>query len=280
VLLALKLFAAFETGSMAIVASTVDSVVDILAQAVIFFANTTMQLNEPTKYPAGKQKMEPIAVILCASLMGMAALELILQSCTNLYGGWVNHDVPVVAFSTSVVVILSFVVFVKGALWWQCARVSTSASSSAAYALAEDHRNDVVSNIVAIATGYAAHVNHGAWYIDSLGAIVISIYIAINWSLIAKEQIQHVVGQAAPPEFYQEVTELANNHHKQMYADIVRAYHFGKKYLVELEVVLPAQMTVKDSHDIALSLQMELEQLASVERAFVHVDYASRFVGM
>ncbi|KAF6263356.1 hypothetical protein COO60DRAFT_1490792 [Scenedesmus sp. NREL 46B-D3] len=43
-----------------------------------------------------------------------------------------------------------------------------------------------------------------------------------------------------------------------------------------MEVVLPADMTVKDSHDISLDLQHKVEQMEEVERAFVHVDYMRR----
>ncbi len=34
-----------------------------------------------------------------------------------------------------------------------------------------------------------------------------------------------------------------------------RCYHFGPRYNVEMEVVLPGSMTVAESHDIALELQ-------------------------
>jgi divalent metal cation (Fe/Co/Zn/Cd) transporter len=40
---------------------------------------------------------------------------------------------------------------------------------------------------------------------------------------------------------------------------------------VETEIVLPADMTVRESHDIALALQHKIESLPEVERAFVHV---------
>lgn len=40
---------------------------------------------------------------------------------------------------------------------------------------------------------------------------------------------------------------------------------------VEMEIVLPGDMTVRESHDIALALQHKIEGLDEVERAFVHV---------
>lgn len=45
---------------------------------------------------------------------------------------------------------------------------------------------------------------------------------------------------------------------------------------VELEVVLPADMPLIQSHDIGMDLQYEIEGLEEVERCFVHIDYEKR----
>jgi len=55
--------------------------------------------------------------------------------------------------------------------------------------------------------------------------------------------------------------------------DTVRAFHFGNNYLVEVDVVLPADMPLRMTHDIGESLQIKLEMLPEVDRAFVHIDY-------
>jgi divalent metal cation (Fe/Co/Zn/Cd) transporter len=39
---------------------------------------------------------------------------------------------------------------------------------------------------------------------------------------------------------------------------------------VQMEVVMPSKMTVRESHDIALVLQHKVEGFDEVERAFVH----------
>lgn len=64
-----------------------------------------------------------------------------------------------------------------------------------------------------------------------------------------------------------------NHHPKISYIETLRAFHFGNNFLVEVDVILPADMTLKESHDIAEPLQQKLEKLPEVERAFVHVDY-------
>mmetsp|Transcript_9286 Transcript_9286/g.32037 ORF Transcript_9286/g.32037 Transcript_9286/m.32037 type:complete len:81 (+) Transcript_9286:89-331(+) len=61
-----------------------------------------------------------------------------------------------------------------------------------------------------------------------------------------------------------------------MACDIVRAYHFGPRFLVELEMVMDASTPLKTSHDVGMELQREVEARDDVERCFVHVDYLER----
>ena len=64
---------------------------------------------------------------------------------------------------------------------------------------------------------------------------------------------------------------MAIHHDPRLYVDCTRVYHFGARYNVEMEIVLPGDMTVMESHDIALALQHKIESMEGVERAFVHV---------
>lgn len=68
-----------------------------------------------------------------------------------------------------------------------------------------------------------------------------------------------------------QVEQIAIQHDSRLFVDCTRVYHFGARYNVEMEIVLPGAMTVMESHDIALELQHKIEALEDVERAFVHV---------
>jgi divalent metal cation (Fe/Co/Zn/Cd) transporter len=54
--------------------------------------------------------------------------------------------------------------------------------------------------------------------------------------------------------------------------DTTRAYHFGDSFLVETDIVLSNKMELEKAHDIGESLQIKIEDLEEVERAFVHLD--------
>ncbi|KAJ3044016.1 hypothetical protein HDV00_003545 [Rhizophlyctis rosea] len=90
----------------------------------------------------------------------------------------------------------------------------------------------------------------------------------------ALQHIQYIVGKSADPDLLQKLTYISVTHDDRIQQiDTCRAYHAGENFFVEVDIVLPADMTVRDSHDIAEALQIKLESLQNVERAFVHIDY-------
>jgi len=143
-------------------------------------------------------------------------------------------------------------------------------------ALAQDHWNDAVSNTVAAAALLAALQAPRFWFLDPVGAILISLYIIWSWFETGREQIEQLTGKSAPDDFIEELLEIANNFDERMLVDVCRAYHFGPKFLVELEVVLPKNTLLFESHDLGMELQYEIESREEVERCFVHIDYEQR----
>ncbi|KAF1319982.1 Cation diffusion facilitator, partial [Globisporangium splendens] len=267
-----KLYAAISSGSLAVLSSLVDSILDLTSQVLFWYSDKRMH-TPSVRYPAGRRRLEPIAVIISATLMGMAAVEVIQKSAETLIAGF-KGNLPDLNMSALTIVTLCVAICVKLVLWFICSRIAKNSPS--ADALAQDHRNDVFSNAVAVLTSVIAHYQRNLWYLDSVGGILISLYIALSWLATGKEQVEKLAGLQADSAFINEIYELVDVHHPLLRSDIVRAYHFGNNYLVELEVILPETMCVKDAHDISLALQHKVEALDAVERAFVHVDYAPR----
>lgn len=55
--------------------------------------------------------------------------------------------------------------------------------------------------------------------------------------------------------------------------DTVRAYYSGPRIIAEVDVVMDSHLRLDAAHDVAEELQMKLEQMPQIERAFVHIDY-------
>jgi len=88
-----------------------------------------------------------------------------------------------------------------------------------------------------------------------------------------------LTGYTAHPHFLKKITWIALRHDDRIRCiEQVIAFHFGSRYLVEVHIVLPAEMSMREAHDLSEGLQTKIERLADVERAFVHTDYESKWL--
>lgn len=220
--------------------------------------------------------------------MGMASFEVLKESFETLV--YHNSSLPMSLWSFWSMLAI---VLVKLSLLWLCnraankktsypqtytgsARAAVQLADPTLEALAQDHWNDALSNGVAAAALLCAMRSPSLWFVDPVGAILISLYIINSWYVTGREQIEQLTGKAAPQEFIDELMEIATNFDERMTVDSLRAYHFGPKFLVELEMVMPRETLLFESHDLGMELQYEIEGREEVERCFVHIDYQSR----
>ena len=262
-LLGAKAVASYLSGSMSIISSLVDSAIDLISGIVLWFSTRSIKGTNYYDYPEGKTRLEPISIIVLAVIMVVASVQIIITSVTKIIEQSAEPDI-----SIPTIAIIGATILVKMILFLYCRRVNRPSTD----VLAQDHRNDVVSNFFALGFGY---VGYKVWSnADPLGAILISMYIVIGWYKTGKEQIRGLTGHTARPVMLQKLLWVCMNHDSRIqFIDTLRAYHFGCNILVEAHIVLPPHMNLKDAHDIGESLQNKLESFSDVERAFVHIDY-------
>ncbi|XP_076356313.1 uncharacterized protein LOC143249781 isoform X6 [Tachypleus tridentatus] len=257
-LLIIKTVAACLSGSLSILSSVIDSGVDLASGILMWWSNRAIKKRDLYQYPQGRTRLEPIAIVILSVIMSLASVQMVRESVENIIFYTVHSGIISFEAETIAVCLITIV----------CRRFK----SSSLQALSQDHRNDILSNTVALVCGY---IGYELWrFADPIGAIVISLYIIISWAVTGWEQIKMLTGHTARPEFLKKITWIALNHHpKVLLIDTVRAFHFGNNFLVEVDIVLPEKLTLKESHDIGESLQHKIERLPEVERAFVHLDH-------
>jgi len=259
-----KLIASYLSGSLSIISSLVDSLVDITSGLVIWLTSRAIKNRDPYNYPRGRTRLEPLALIIVSVIMSVASIQMIVQSVESI----IKNDIdPNVQLPTLVIMICTIIT--KMILVVVCARFKEDPSITV---LAQDHRNDCISNSVALFCAYGAQ--HLWRYLDPIGAILVSIYIAFTWFLTGKEHLAMLSGKSADPDFINRVIKMCLEHDDRIdYIDTVYVYHYGMKFLVEVHIVLDQEMILRDSQDISETLQINIENMPEVERAFVHCDY-------
>ncbi|KAG5550686.1 hypothetical protein RHGRI_015592 [Rhododendron griersonianum] len=266
VLLAFKIYATIKSGSMAIAASTLDSLLDLMAGGILWFTHLSMKNINIFKYPIGKLRVQPVGIIIFAAIMATLGFQILIQAVEELVKDEGSENLTTDQLIWLCTIMLTATV-VKLALWLYC----RSSGSDIVRAYAKDHYFDVITNIVGLVAAILGDMVY--WWIDPAGAIVLAFYTIANWSGTVFENAVSLVGQSAPPEVLQKLTYLVIRHPQVKRIDTVRAYTFGVLYFVEVDIVLPEELPLKEAHTIGETLQIKLEKLPEVERAFVHLDY-------
>ncbi|OVA05557.1 Cation efflux protein [Macleaya cordata] len=266
VLFAAKVYASTESRSLAVIASTLDSLLDLLSGFILWFTANAMRKPNQYRYPIGKRRMQPVGIIVFASVMATLGLQILLESAREL----ISQSRPDMDPTKErwMIGIMVSVTLVKLGLMLYCRRFK----NEIVRAYAQDHFFDVITNSVGLATAVLAI--RFFWWIDPTGAILIALYTMGTWARTVIENVWSLIGRTAPPDYLSMLTYLIWNHHEGIeHIDTVRAYTFGSQYFVEVDIVLPGDMILSEAHNIGETLQEKLEQLQEVERAFVHIDF-------
>ncbi|EEF30737.1 cation efflux protein/ zinc transporter, putative [Ricinus communis] len=265
-LLGLKMYATIKSGSIAIAASTLDSLLDLMAGGILWFTHLSMKSINIYKYPIGKLRVQPVGIIIFAAIMATLGFQILVQAVEELI-----KNEPTSKMSSNQLLWLYMIMItatlVKLALWIYC----RSSRNDIVRAYAKDHYFDVITNVVGLAS--AVFGDKFYWWIDPVGAIFLAVYTITNWSATVMENAVSLVGQSAPPQVLQKLTYLVTRHPQVKRVDTVRAYTFGVLYFVEVDIELPEELPLKEAHTIGETLQDKIEKLPEVERAFVHLDF-------
>ena len=296
VLLAGKIAVIVLTSSLSVLASLVDAALDFLSTAIIWTTTKLISRQDQYAYPIGRRRLEPIGVLVFSIIIVVSFCQVALECFNSLTSG----DHSIVQLGLPSIIIMASTVLIKFGCWLWCRMIK----NSSVQALAQDAMTDVVFNIFSIifplsksshlhfiaeaqpskrfpvessskltnvSVGYYAQI----WWLDALGGLVLSLYVIINWSRTSVAHIRNLTGAAATADERNVLLYLTMRFAKSIkQIQGLQAYHSGDRLNVEVDIVLDESMSLRDSHDVSESLQYVLESVPSVDRAFVHQDYA------
>ncbi|CAF0841930.1 unnamed protein product [Rotaria sordida] len=271
VLVIIKIIAAVVSKSLSVISSVVDGALDLLSSIIFLWTARKVKKRNLYKYPTGRARLEPTAILILSVVMCVVSAQVILESIQTLsqdieYFTKSHNDsscikLPDLDMSTLPIIVMIFTIVCKAILFMLCYRINNPTMS----ALAEDNRNDVASNIVALVCGLigsnALHkkIKQEAIVVDPIGALLISVYIITAWTRQAYKQVRHLTGITAEPSFLQRITHLVYNFRPDVVTkiDTVQAFHCGTKFFVEVDIGLP-EAKVIDTILVAKSVVMKI----------------------
>lgn len=263
-----KVVVAVLTSSISIVASVIDSALDFLSTLIIYFSNKLANTKNPKRFPIGRARLEPIGVLVFSIIIIISFLQVGIESIQRLiYSN--NDEIVAIGFTSIFIMVITILVKLVCYIWCK------SIKSSSIAALAQDALVDVVFNTFSIIMPVLGHHFQLYWF-DPLGALLLSVYIVVQWSYTCFEHIIHLTGKSADKDDERVILYLCSRFAEKIQKiKAISCYHVGDSLNVEVDLILDSKLSLRDSHDLAEALQYTLEALpvVNIERAFVHIDY-------
>lgn len=265
VLIVAKLVVWFMTGSMSLLATLLDSTMDVLASLITLFAVRIAIAPADHNHHFGHGKAEQLAVLAQSAFIGGSAVVLMLNSLDRITGDDVfieneNVGIAVMIFSlVATTVLLTIQRYV-------IKRTDSPAIKSDSL----HYKVDLLTNLAVLAALAGASLGYGQ--MDNLLALLIGIYMLFSVRSLAWEAIQQLMDRALPEEDLQEIERRALSINGVLGIHNVRTRVSGSIPFIEMHLDLQADITLDCAHELgARAKRAVLEYLPDADVMF-HLD--------
>ncbi|KAI2471859.1 hypothetical protein F4781DRAFT_61412 [Annulohypoxylon bovei var. microspora] len=265
----LQMYGAISSGSLSLLTTMADAIFDPLSNLTLHITRKAMDRVDPNRFPSGNRRLENAGNITFCFIMTTVSVILIAFSCQDIKQHFGSSDI-VNDFHLPSVIAVCIAFATKLGLFFYCWGLKDKYSQ--VNILWQDHRNDLLINGFGVLTSVGG--SKLAWWIDPMGALIMSLIISAAWLHQAFDEFMSLVGKAADIEKQQLITYICVTYSEAIRKiDTVRVYHAGVGLIAEIDIVMDPNDPLRVTHDVSEGLQIELEKLPGIERAYVHVDY-------
>lgn len=249
-LVVIKLYAWLRTGSASILASLLDSTVDIFASLIIMYAVMISQAPADKEHRFGHGKAEPLASLAQSAFIAGSAVYLILYALENL---WVNHEVQQITVGLSVMGLSLFLTTLLVVFQYY---VVQKTKSTAIQSDALHYLSDILTTALVI-TGLL--LSEFKW-LDPVLAVVIAIWILRSAYSIGRESVNQLMDGEIDQEMRAEIVSVILASPSVQGVNDLRTYRSGPNCFVQFDLELDDQLTLFESHAISEQVVHNLTQ--------------------
>ncbi|MBA7573178.1 MAG: cation diffusion facilitator family transporter [Dehalococcoidia bacterium] len=265
-LIAMKVVASIVTGSIAIRADAIHSVID-LAGAIVGFIGIKIADRPPDRqHPFGHGKAENIAGVVIASLIFIAAGTIAYQAITRLISGATLELVTVGIYVTAAAIAINL------AISWYMMRVARATDSVALEATARDLTADVLSS-VAVLVGLILVRLTGVALLDPIVALLVAILIFRTAFLTMKKSFGGLIDTRLPRPEERKIIACLSKHGGQLVGfHKIRTRKAGSQRYIDFHLVVSKDVSVEKAHQLCDELEQQIEARLSYASVTIHIE--------
>jgi cation diffusion facilitator family transporter len=265
-LIVIKTAASIVTGSIAIRADAIHSVIDLFGVVIGYTAIRIASKPPDESHPFGHGKAENIAGVVIAAMIFIAAIIIAYQAIVRLIAGGVVEMVPLGIYVTAAAIAINLLVS------WYALRVARATGSIALEATARDLLADVLSS-VAVLVGLILVQFTGIAILDSIVALLVSVLIGRTAFFTMKKSFGGLMDIRLPQPEEDEIVACLREH-----GDLIAGFHkirtrkAGSQRHIDFHLVVSRHISVERAHQLCDKLEEEIEKRLYDTSVTIHVE--------
>ena len=264
-LIAAKFVAWVGTGSVALLSSLVDSLVDAAASLVNFFAVRHAATPADREHRFGHGKAEPLAVLGQSAFITGSAMLLLAEAVRRLISPARVENPP-----AGIAVMIFSIVVTIGLVLYQ--RHVVRRTGSIAITADELHyRSDLVLNlsvIAALVVGSALDIP----ILDPLFGAAIGIWIVYSAVRLARLSLFQLMDQELPDDEREKIRAIAQSHPDVVAAHDLRTRVAGPTAFIQIHIEMNGTLSLIRAHEISDEVEAELRAAYPNAEVMIHQD--------
>lgn len=261
-LILIKGFAWWRTGSVSMLASVTDSLLDLFASFINMLIVRFALMPADHNHSFGHGKAESLAALAQSAFISGSALFLLLQGIHRL-----NVPQPLNAPELGIAVTVFSIVATFILILYQN-RVIKRTDSPAIKADRLHYQTDLLMNI-AILISLTLSLLEFIWA-DAVFAIIIALYILLSAAKMLFEAVQLLLDIALPNEEVKRIENIILSDKRVLGFHDLRTRRSGAIRFIQLHLELDDHLSFLDAHDITDALEKRLKQAFPVVDIVIH----------
>ena len=254
ILTLMKLVIGIASGSLAVLASAVDSVLDMFVSIFNYFAISNSEKPADKTFNYGRGKIEALASVIEGTIITISGLYLLYQAIEKAINGKTSQylETSIYVMIASLIITISLVTYLN--------MVAKKTNSMVIKADALHYKTDVFSN-VAVLSSLLLVTFTGYEIIDVFVGGGIALYIIYSAYELIHDGVLVLLDRAVDSELVSKIEEIIKENNKVNAYHLLKTREAANQTFVEVHLVFDCIITLMEAHRASDSIENKIKKL-------------------
>ena len=266
----LKLLTGLFTGSLAVLTSAIDSLLDILMSGINLMAISHAEQPADEKHPYGHGKFETLATLFQSVVIALSGAWIIYEAIQRII---VASPIRQTGIGIAVMLISTVASFLISR---HLRKVAKATDSSALEADALHFSMDVYTNLSLLA-GLILIASFDLPWLDPVMSILVACYILFESLRLMRHGLRDVLDEQLPETVRKEIEALIEDHKHELFGyHNLRTRRAGSQKLIDFHLTVCKHLSVEEAHDITDYIEKKIGDQITGTDVTIHVEPCRR----